>query len=236
MVIPIYKYIFHIFFVFLIFSCAIKKNYNLIPIDDQTSINKYTELLNNQYPDSFALTQRIILNISGKQYDFIGQLTMNRRNAFRAMAFGEMGGQFIDILGKDDSVSILANPTGLPEKPILQGVAEDIKQLFHYKNYNALKLFYPDIDTIEVFYNTSDNEQHNYLFDKNKNQILSLKSYSKDKLIRSAEFLEYKKYDIWDKEISTLIYLNNHHWRYSLEIRLLQFNSQYDVNKAFKKN
>ena len=104
----IYKYLHLISLVILIFNCTSPKIYTLNPIIDQNLIDKYTELLNNQYPDSFALTQRIILNVSGKQYDFIGQLTMNRGHAFRAVAFGEMGGQFIDILAKNDTVLILA--------------------------------------------------------------------------------------------------------------------------------
>ncbi|MBN1406159.1 MAG: hypothetical protein JW956_00130, partial [Calditrichaceae bacterium] len=109
---------------FLSGSCSSYKIITTSALNDPSIEKKYLDLLNTQYPDSFSITQRIILNIAGKQYDFIGQLTMNRNNAFRAVAFGEMGGQFIDLIAKGDSVSILANPTGLPEKPILQGVAE----------------------------------------------------------------------------------------------------------------
>ena len=229
----IYKYFHLISLVLLIFNCTSPKIFTLNPIDDQILMDKYTELLNNQYPDSFALTQRIILNVSGKQYDFIGQLTINRGIAFRAVAFGEMGGQFIDILAKNDTVSILANPTGLPEKPILQGVTEDIIQLFHYKKPNSFRLSYPDIDTNSVVLNESSTIRHHYSVSRNKNQILSLESYSKNKSIRLAEFLEYKKYDIWDREIPLLIYLTNKRWRYSLEIHLLKFSNHYDSQKVF---
>lgn len=229
------KYTYLFFLSLLIFYCKSKKNIILVPSTDQVQINKYVKLLNTQYPDSFALTQRIILDIVGKQYDFIGQLTMDRSNAFRAMVFGEMGGQFIDLLAKGDSISILANPTDLPEKPILQGVTNDIEQVFFYQNCTKLNTSDSSKDTIEIIIDTPDGYSQ-YSIDKIKNRILNLKFYSGNKLIRSAEFLEYKMQDMWDREIPTLIFLINHRWRYSLEVRLLQISNQYDKDKVFKTN
>ena len=233
MALSIFKYFHLLFLVTIIFSCSSKKIITFNRVDDQIPIDKYIGLFNNQYPDSFALTQRIILDVAGKQYDFIGQLTMDRGNAFRAVAFGEMGGQFIDLLAEEDTISILANPTDLPEKPILQGVAEDIKQVFHYNNLKELNFSDSANDTVKISIDTQDDGQLIYLIDNYNNHIFSLKFYSGNKIIRSAEFLEYKKYEGWDREIPSFIKLTNHRWHYSLEMK---FSTRYDADKVFKTN
>lgn len=223
-------------FLILIFviGCAHNKIQPVDHIPQFTEINKYEKLIQCQYPDSFALTQRIILNVAGKQYDFIGQLTMARGRAFRAVTFGEMGGQFIDILSTGDSISILANPAGLPEKPILSGVVEDIKQLFYYNNIEELNYSELTRGLVKISINTSENNQLIYLINSKNKHILNLNYYSKDKHIRSAEFLEYKKYEGWSREIPSYIKLTNHRWHYSLEIRLLKFGTEYNSDKVFK--
>jgi hypothetical protein len=229
---------FFLFFtsVFLLYSCASKK---IIPgksIIDPIVKSNYINLLNNQYPDSFAFTQRILLNVAGKQYDFIGQLTINRGVAYRAVAFGEMGGQFIELLARGDSISLLANPTNLPEKPILRGVAEDIKQLFYYNKIKNLNYSNLASGIVKISINTSENEQLIYLINPNNNEILNLNYFSGNILIRSAEFLEYKKQNSWERTTPSCIKLTNHRWHYSLEIRLLKFSTIYDANKVFKTN
>ena len=231
------KYIVSFIVFILLYYCT--SNKILIPgsiNNDPQSRTKYIEVLNNQYPDSFALTQRILLNVAGKQYDFIGQLTMNRGTAFRAVTFGEMGGQFIDLLATGDSVSILANPANLPEKPILQGVAEDIKQLFYYHDIRDLDDSDLDSSYVKISIITSEDDQLIYLININNKEIYSLNYFSGNKLIRSVEFLEYKKQDGWDREIPSYIKLTNLQWHYSLKINLLKFSTQYNADKVFNIN
>ncbi len=230
------KYLLKIFFILLIVSCVSNKFHSVSTVHDSLIEKKYVNLLNNQYPDSFSITQRIILNVAGKQYDFIGQLIMNRGNIFRAVTFGEMGGQFIDLLATRDRISILSNPTNLPEKPILQGVAEDIKQLFYYHSFSNLRSSDLASNMVKVSINMSDDKQFIYLINSNNYQILNLNYFYRNKLIRSAEFMEYKKYEGWEREMPFSIKLTNHRWHYTLEIRLLKFNKQYNADKVFNIN
>jgi len=202
------------------------------PVEDNT----YTQLINKQYPDSFALTQRIILNAGGKQYDFIGQLTMHRGKAFRAVTFGEMGGQFMDLLFKNDSLSVLVNPSNIPDKPISEGVAEDIRQLFFFNIYPEPDVSETDTNIVNLIFEAENNERLIYSIDKKTNQIINLDSYSGDKQIRSVKFMEFEKYPEWQSKIPSLIELTNHRWHYSLEIRLLKFGIEYERDKVFKVN
>jgi hypothetical protein len=225
-----------VFFILLSGSCISNKFHTVSLVNDPLITGNYIKVLNNQYPDSFSITQRIILNVAGKQYDFIGQLTMNRGTAYRAVAFGEMGGQFIDLLATKDSIIILSNPTDLPKKPIVHGVAEDIKQLFYYDTVTDLNFSDLANSTVKISINLSDNDQLIYMINKYNNQILNLHVYSGTKQIGSTEFLEYKKYDSWEHEIPSYIKLTNYRWQYSLEIRLLKFSNQYNADKVFNLN
>jgi hypothetical protein len=229
-------YLLTLIFIFLMGSCTSNKIIPTSQVNNPLTEKSYLNVINNQYPDSFAITQRILLNVAGKQYDFIGQLTMNRGAAYRAVAFGEMGGQFIDLLAAGDSVDILANPTSLPEKPILQGVAEDIEQLFYY--YNIRNLIYSDSDStiVKVAINRQKDGQLVYLINRNNNKILNLNYFFENKLIRSAKFLEYEKQDGWDREIPSYIKMTNHRWHYSLEINLLKFGTKFNADKVFNVN
>lgn len=230
------NYLLTVFFILLSGSCISNKFHTVSLVKDPIIIGNYIKELNNQYPDSFSVTQRIILNVAGKQYDFIGQLIMKRGNAYRAVAFGEMGGQFIDLLTTKDSIIILSNPTDIPKKPIVHGVAEDIKQLFYYNTITDLNFSDLANNTVKISINLSDNGQLIYIINKNNNQILNLYDYSGNKQIRSTEFLEYKKYDGWEHEIPSYIKLTNYRWQYSLEIRLLKFSNQYNADKVFNLN
>jgi len=115
-------------------------------------------------------------------------------------------------------------------------VAEDIKQVFNYNNFTYLNFSVSANDTVKVSIDTKDDGQLIYLIDNNNNHIFSLKFYSGNKLIRSVEFLEYKKYDGRERGIPSYIKLTNHRWHYSLDIRLLKFSTQYDADKVFNTN
>ncbi|MEJ2055934.1 MAG: hypothetical protein P8X42_18630 [Calditrichaceae bacterium] len=231
-----FAYLLLLALILLIQGCASKNlQYNNVRFHTG-QYDKYTQFINKQYPDSFALTQRIILNAGGKQYDFIGQLAMHRGKAFRAAAFGEMGGLFIDILFKNDSLSVLANPTNMPENPISKGVAEDIRQIFCYNIYSEPEVAEADTNIVNIIFKAENNERLIYSINKKTNQILKLETYSRDKQIRSVKFMEFKKYPELEWKIPSIIKLTNNRWHYSLEIYLLKFNTLYDANKVFKIN
>ncbi|MBN1408972.1 MAG: hypothetical protein JW956_14330, partial [Calditrichaceae bacterium] len=97
---------------------------------------------------------------------------------------------------------------------------------------------YSDLDSelVKVTINASDDGQLVYLMKKNNNEILDLNYFSGNKLIRSAEFLEYEKEDGWGQEIPSYIKLTNHQWHYALEIHLLKISIRYDAGKVFNAN
>ena len=91
----------------LVLSCRVKLYLPEGRDVPEHQVQKQIQFLQQQYPDSFLLTQRIILTIAGKQYDFIGSLKMNPDKSFHLVAVGEMGGAFLEIQKVGGEIKIL---------------------------------------------------------------------------------------------------------------------------------
>lgn len=81
------------------------------------------------YPVEFRASHRIILQVNDKEYDFIGYMTKGD-GKIRAIGFGEMGGKLFDLVVSEGGSEILLKPDGMGEKPLLDGVLEDIRYLY----------------------------------------------------------------------------------------------------------
>jgi hypothetical protein len=189
--------------------------------------------LQQQYPDSFSLRQRIWLHVSGKQYDFLGQLVMVRGQAFRAVAFGEMGGLFLDILYRNEEILILANPAGLPEKALGEGVVRDILHLYNFRDIPQGFLFAVDDSLIGFSHSPNENDRVEFLFSASPLRLQQSQSFYKNKMIRQVTYHNYRFFEGWQKALPSKIMVNNHTWRYRLEIDLLQITPSIDYQRTF---
>ena len=196
-------------------------------------IEPFIAELQRQYPDSFSLRQRIWLHVGGKQYDFLGQLVMVRDQSFRAVAFGEMGGLFLDILYRNEEVLILSNPAGLPEKALREGVARDILHLFNSHSTPQGFLFAVDDSLIGLSQYPAENVRVEFLFSASPLRLQQSQSFYKNKMIRQVTYHNYRLMEGWQKALPTKIMVRNHNWHYRLEIDLLQITTSIDYQRAF---
>jgi len=196
-------------------------------------IEPFVAELQQQYPDTFSLRQRIWLDVGDKHYDFLGQLVMVRDQSFRAVAFGELGGLFLDILYRNDEVLILANPAGLPEKALREGVARDILHLFNSQSIAQGFLFAVDDSLIGFSHSPNENVRVEFLFSASPLQLQQSQSFYKNKITRQVTYHNYRLLEGWQKMLPTKIMVNNHTWRYRLEIDLLQITPSIDYQRAF---
>jgi hypothetical protein len=203
------------------------------PIDDPTLLERLVNKLDIQYPHTFSLSQRIILNVRGKQYDFLGQLMVEKGKAFRAIAFGEMGGLFLDILHKDSQTSILGNPSSLPEKPLRLGVAKDILQIFDYQGSGA-SLFRTEQGENGITRSITGEIFYDYFFDKDSGLLQDMYVIEGSSIIKKIQFKNYTEYENVSTPLPSLIIVENLEWHYSMEIHLLTFKPDFDHNKAFQ--
>lgn len=177
-----------------------------------------------QYPDSFQLTQRILLNVAGKEYDFIGYLKMQKKGNFRAMALGELGGTFLDIQSGPAETRILKNAADLPQGPLKEGVAGDIRFL-----YGCLQKYTPlnssrAKDALYVELTDSASSQLVLAFDRTK--LLSSKELINGKVRRTAQYKDYRKFDGISCALPCRIILENKRWHYKLRIDLLNIKNK----------
>ena len=203
------------------------------PIDDPTLLERLVNKLDIQYPHTFSLSQRIILNVRGKQYDFLGQLMVEKGKAFRAIAFGEMGGLFLDILHKGSQTSILGNPSSLPEKPLKLGVARDILQIFDYQRSEKM-LFKNNQGRIWIRQSITGEIFYEYFFDKDSGLLQDMYIIEGNSIIKKIQFKNYAEYEKASTPLPSLIVVENKEWHYSMEIHLLTFKPEFDHKKAFE--
>jgi len=205
---------------FFITSCKVKL---YLPEGRDVSgqrVQKQIQFLQQQYPDSFLLTQRIILTISGKQYDFIGSLKMNADKSFHLIAVGEMGGAFLELQHKSGKTKILKNPGNLPENPLLDGVVEDINHLYNFMVFNECHSSLIDESSWSLYFKSDSEASRLYTFDSN--YLVESDGLEKGKVIRRIVYSNYRKFDNVDCALPARIILENKKWRYSLKIDLLK--------------
>lgn len=186
-----------------------------------------------QYPDSFSLRQRIWLHAGGKQFDFLGQLLMVRGQAFRAVAFGEIGGLFLDILYQNEEVQILANPAGLPEKVLSDGVVQDILHLYNFRDIPRGFLFAAEDSLMGFSHSPDGNNRVEFLFSTSPLRLLQSQHFYRNKMTRQVTYHDYRLLEGWQKMLPTKIMVHNHAWRYRLDIDLLQIRPSIDYQRAF---
>jgi hypothetical protein len=84
-----------------------------------------------RYPaGGFTAQQRVTLQVLGKDYPLLGVLAVSRDGRWRMQASSELGGRMFDLLGDTVTARVLAKPEPMGEKPLLQGLAGDIRALY----------------------------------------------------------------------------------------------------------
>ncbi len=215
---PITKTIFLSFFIFS--SCTVKLHLpEGEPVPEQLA-KKCLQRLNNQYPSSFQLTQRILLTVSGKEYDFIGSLTMHGDSVFRAVALGEMGGIFLDLQYDSGRVRILKNPGRMPGCPLTDGVARDILHLYAFSfNNRDIK---SSLKNKRLYMQLSDSGVVSDLLTFERQNLIVSEQIIDRRVVCRAQYQNYTKQEGFGCPLPSRILVENKKWHYSLKIDLLK--------------
>lgn len=225
-------------FFFILFSicCSINSYKSGVEIYNPDKTNSLLNFMKNLYPEEFKMQHRIILKIRKKQYDFLGYILVKRSTGFRAAAYGEMGGKTFEFLLNNNGSEILFKPDKMPINPLLDGVLNDIKHLYLFDPAEKFKIMNNPNNKISLSYQKDKDSTTEYIFAQDKTDIL-LKSLEiqKGKIIRVAEYSNYKTYNNFSTPIPSHILLNNYKWKYSIEIDLLGIESVEIDQQIFEK-
>jgi|GEM_PF-6766749 hypothetical protein len=90
------------------------------------------QALASRYPlgQGYRLQQRVTLLALGKEYPMLAALAMSPQGRWRMQASSEMGGLLFDMLGDTASAQVLRAPQGMGDKPLLLGLAKDLRALY----------------------------------------------------------------------------------------------------------
>jgi hypothetical protein len=170
---------------------------------------------NGLFPGECMLTQRIVLKLGGKVYDFSGAAAIRRPDKFRIMAFGDMGGLLFDFLLSDSVRIVKKMPRGMPEGPIYRGVLQDIQFLYglHTGIVSAARL-----DSGLTACRLTDGEiMHTCIFDS-AFLPLTANSVRGRRRIRTVDFLEFGQVQGDPSPLPVRMVLVNHQYRYRMEV------------------
>ena len=187
------------------------------------------EKIERRYPKQFRLKQRLALRALGKQYDMIGYLVVNGDGSLRAVAMGEMGGRIFDLALEGGQPKVLKKPEKMPPKPLLDGVIGDIRHLFTPPDYDAASYRNDERrgGCVSLRHGAGkDLKISEFWFDEGVPGELarSLQSDGR-RILREAEYSEYKRLPGFERPMPTRIVLKNYRWHYTLEAQALEISA-----------
>ncbi len=215
-------------FVFLaLIACSNTRYLQPNPYENPDLKRRYIDVAENRFPASFTSQQRIVLSVGSKEYDFIGFLAV-RGDSIRAVAMNEFGGKMFDLLDNGSTVSLLTNAPKLPENPIIEGVAGDLRLCFRALPASKYKLGLMGLEPVLTGVD-SRGAVRLFEFSNQEKQTVHLIEVVKGEKIREAN-IRFKQ----DYREPVQIEVVNHKWHYSMNIQVLKIEDTLPDEKLFE--
>ena len=209
-------------------SCSTNINSLLkeaVNIEDYETEQSLTEKLTERNYTNIRITQKIVLTMKNKQYDFITYTALALSNKFRIIFLTDMGNTVLEFIYLNDNLNVISNLAEIPEELILNGFCKDIQHIYGsvltgwdtelYMQENEYLLYNTDVENREIFYFDEDGYIYKSLYSTGK-RIISNVFYS--------NFID---------NIPQNIYVENIKYDYTIEIKLLDIKLLPDADKVF---
>ncbi len=183
---------------------------------------QYADRLQHLYPRRFQMTQRIILHAGRKDFDFSAALSVDRECGFRAVALGELGVKFLDLVGANRDFEIVKRPERLPPKPILMGVMPDIQHLYMMNRFDHDGLIVrKEEGRTGLVFPAGDGTFDEYVFSDSNGALLTSHRVREDRVVSEIEYGASRRFAKWSAAVPAVIIVRNKRWKYTMEIRLI---------------
>ncbi len=209
----------------LLFSCTQSKFVAPKSYENSDLKRKYVQQVQGRFPEAFTSRQRIILQVMGKEYDFIGFLAV-RGDSIRALAMNEFGGKIFDILSTGKQSKLLTNAAKLPAKPILDGVVGDLRLCFHPLPKSSFKL---GLKVLKPVLTGIDDIGAMRLFEfpAEDRDTTHIQEILKERKLREVDIR-------FENGNPKTIEIVNHKWHYSMHITILDVKPEAPDAKLFE--
>lgn len=222
------KYFFYIFFTIITVSCttsinSIFKDYELTI--DKNKKQELQSIIEDRNPVKLKITERAVITINEKQYDFIVITVFENIDKFRTLFLTDMGNTVLDFIYSEDTLNIITNLAGIPENIILKGFCTDLRHI----NFSMLSSLYNTslYSKNGQFLLTINDNNYNELFFFNTTGNIFKSIYSKRNRIISES-----TYHIQNKEAAN-IYITNYKFNYTAHVSILKAAQFDDTERVF---
>ncbi len=211
--------------ILILSSCATSKYLPPKSYENPDLKRKYIKMVQGRFPAAFTSRQRIVLEVMGKEYDFVGFLAVEG-DSIRALAMNEFGGKVFDILSRGKKSQLLVNLPKLPVKPVLDGVVGDLRLCFHPLPRSSFQLGLKDLEPVLT---GIDEKGAMRLFEFSGKywEIMHIYEILDGKKIREANLR-------FENGSPKYIEIVNHKWRYSMHITILDVKTEPLDPKLFE--
>ncbi|MHC5054344.1 MAG: hypothetical protein ACYTKD_06465 [Planctomycetota bacterium] len=103
----------------------------MLPVADPALRDRLVREAGDVYPESFRMLHRVVLTVGGREFDFTGYVLVSRPGALRAVAFGEIGGTYFDVVTRaPDEARVVRSPARMRVEWLVEGVAWPLRDLY----------------------------------------------------------------------------------------------------------
>ncbi len=190
-------------------------------LERQDSLAFYLSCIQDRYPASCRLTQRILLRRGHKEIDMTGYLFMKPDGSRLALALGDMGMELFRLQFDGNHSEVIAGAGVLPAKALSDGIIGDIQHLFAGKREANAYLVQRTASAPSLVLQYDDRHLEEYQFGENGNLPLRSLGVSDGRIVREATYADPASFDGCPYPLPRKISLQNHGGRYSMEIVLL---------------
>ncbi len=191
------------------------------PLEDLALRDIARATLEHTYPPAFRMAQRLVVRAPGADLDLLGYLALERSGHFQALALADLGGRVLELRRLDGQGEVLSKPAAMPEAPLLDGVIGDIAHLFLPPppgEETWLRLG----DGSPLLLVKNGERVLEYYLSQDGRFILRSREIERKKIVREAVYEDYRLENPPGVTVPARIVLRNRHWRYRLEIELLE--------------
>ncbi len=215
----------------LFISCSTNINSILKEIEkveDYETEQKLAEKLLEHNYTNIRITQKIVLTMRNRQYDFVTYIAFVSSDKFRIIFLTDMGNTVLDFIYSYGNLNVISNLSGIPDKLILNGLYKDIQHIYGsvLSGNNSAELYTQENEYLLIRSNKENTEI--FYFDEDDDENISESLYSDDNIIVSN--VHYSNYI---DNIPQKISVENFRYDYAMEIQLLEMSTLKNTERIF---
>jgi len=194
------------------------------PLSDEALLKALETEAGSLYPKSFRMLHRVVLTVSGRQFDFTGYVLIRRPSRLRVVAFRDIGGTIFDVVANSPGETTIAERSpGMKREWLIDGVAGTVRRLYLSSPGPRPRLVGRDKSAVALVYEAEDGGFEEIVFDRESRRLTGLLHADGRRCLRRVSYLDFARFEGWEREVPRRIVVEDLAGRYRLEINVIKF-------------